>query len=316
MQLKASAPGSLMLLGEFAVLNGKQALVCAVDKRLSVTLTPRLDTRIEIVSNMMGQYSTDLSQLKNVELKPFRFVLAALQQFQNELQQGCDINIESEFSATIGLGSSAAVTVAMLAALMHWLNIPYTALQLVKRGRDVVRAVQSIGSGADIAASVYGGVVNYNIDMQSIENFAVTLPLIAVYAGYKTETAKVIQFVQQQFAHNETELQAIYDNIGQYSLQGVEAIRDSNWKKLGELMNAQQIMMEALGVSSPLLRGMIEDLRKHENILGAKISGSGMGDCVIGLGELPEHYQCRIQDQFLQRIPVGVTTQGVYCEEI
>jgi mevalonate kinase len=314
MQLKASAPGSLMLLGEFAVLQGKQALVCAVDKRLSVTLTPRTDTRIEITSSALGHLSIDLSQLEIV--KPFQFVLAALQTFQHQLQQGCDIQIESEFSDKIGFGSSAAVTVATLAALMHWLNIPYSSLELVSRGRDVVRHVQGIGSGADIAASVYGGVVSYNAKSLSVEKISVTLPLNAIYAGYKTPTVDVIQHVQNQFANNHTALHDIYDNIGQCSLQAVNFVRDSDWIKLGDSMNEQQAMMESLGVSSPLLSGMVEDLRLHPGIFGAKISGSGMGDCVIGLGELPESYQCLIQGQLMQRIPVATTLQGVYCEKI
>lgn len=304
MQLKASAPGSLMLLGEFAVLHGKQALVCAVDKRLTVTLTPRSDTRIEINSSTLGHLSTDISELKIV--KPFQFVLSVLQSFQ--LQKGCDIAIESEFSATIGFGSSAAVTVATLAVLMNWLNIPYSTLELIRRGRDVIRLVQGMGSGADVAASVMGGVVNYNADQLSVEKFSVALPLNAIYAGYKTPTVEVIQHVRNLFANNNDSLHAIYEKIGECSLQAVNFVRESNWIKLGESMNVQQEMMESLGVSTPLLQGIVEDLRQHSGILGAKISGSGMGDCVIGLGELPAHY--------MQRIPVAVSLQGVQCEKI
>ena len=51
MPFKASAPGSLMLLGEHAVLHGKPALVGALDKRITVTLTPMRHDRIEIISN-------------------------------------------------------------------------------------------------------------------------------------------------------------------------------------------------------------------------------------------------------------------------
>ncbi len=120
MQFKASAPGSLMLLGEYAVLHGQQAWVCALHKRITVTLTPRNDDRIEIYSDNHGQYSTDTQHL-TIE-KPFEFVLAALKQHQAVLRRGCDIHIESTFSDTIGFGSSAAVTTATLAALFNWLN--------------------------------------------------------------------------------------------------------------------------------------------------------------------------------------------------
>jgi len=311
MLLKASAPGSLMLMGEFAVLQGKCALVCAVDKRLTVTLSPRSDTRIEITSSI-GQLSTDITQLEII--KPFQFVLSVLQSFS--LHHGFDITIESEFSDTIGLGSSAAVTVAMLAALMKWQKGSYSASDLIIRGRDVIRRVQGLGSGADIAASVMGGVIRYNAETVKVETFPVLLPLLAIYSGYKTPTVEVIQHVQKQFADKPDALHAIYNNIGRCSEQAVHFMRESNWTQLGKSMNAQQEMMQDLGVSTPLMQAIIEYLRHHPGIFGAKISGSGMGDCVIGLGELPEQSQCFIQGQSLLRIPVTVSQQGVQCEEI
>src|SRR5690348_13669022 len=139
MQFKASAPGSLMLLGEYAVLYGKHAIVCAVDKRISVTLTPRGDDRIEIKSPL-GFYATDLYQLK-VE-KPFHFVLGVLKHYQAKMKRGCDIEIVSEFSDKVGLGSSAAVTVATIAALVTWLNIRVSPFDLMRQARTVVRQVQ------------------------------------------------------------------------------------------------------------------------------------------------------------------------------
>ena len=105
MQLKAHAPGSLMLLGEYGVLYGKHALVCAVDKRISVVLTPRADEKIILRSSLQGEYVTSLTNLE-IE-KPFQFVLGALKQYQSRLKRGCEIEITSEFSDKIGLGSSA-----------------------------------------------------------------------------------------------------------------------------------------------------------------------------------------------------------------
>ncbi len=76
MSYKTSAPGSVMLLGEYAVLFGKPALVCALNKRIHVTLTPRQDTTINIHSELLGTYTTELNELQMV--KPFQFVLGRL----------------------------------------------------------------------------------------------------------------------------------------------------------------------------------------------------------------------------------------------
>lgn len=314
MQLKATAPGSFMLLGEYAVLHGKQALVCAIDKRITVTLTPRQDTKIEIQSSLLGNYSTELSILKPE--KPFQFVLGALTQYQGKLKRGCNIHIATEFSDKIGLGSSAAVTVATLAALSVWMDVKASPLELVRQGRRVIREIQGQGSGADIAASVFGGMVSYSAQPLSAEKLYVTHPLTALYAGYKTPTSEAIQYVQNYFSAYPNLFRQICNGIGQCVVEGLHYARKSDWVKLGEIMNMQQGMLESLGVSTPLLRNMIDDLRSQDGILGAKISGSGMGDCIIGLGDLPSSYESENAQQGVQHIPVAMTLQGVQCEKI
>ncbi|RDI45181.1 mevalonate kinase [Aquicella lusitana] len=315
MQLKASAPGSLILLGEYAVLHGKHALVCAVNKYITVTLTPSLDKRIEIESSLHGRYETDLTSI-SIE-KPFHFVLGALQHYQPKLKTGCHIAIESEFSDKVGLGSSAAVTVATLAALVTWLNIRVSPLDLVRQGRNVVRHVQGVGSGADIAASVYGGLVGYQPQPLLVEKFAATYPLSALYAGFKTPTVEAIKRVQQQFSAHPDLFRHISNSIGQCAFSGMHAARKAEWSKLGEIMNIQQGMMEALGVSLPILRDMVEELRKQPGMLGAKISGSGLGDCVVGLGgPLPDQYVYKGEHTGIQPVSAQMSQQGVRCEKI
>lgn len=306
MPFKAHAPGSLMLLGEYAVLYGKPALVCAVNKRITVILTPRTDDRIEIQSALHGHYSTSLSELA-IE-KPFQFVLGALKQYQPRLRRGCEIEIHSEFSDKVGLGSSAAVTVATLAALVTWLNLKISPLELVRQGRSVVKQVQGVGSGADVSASVYGGMVGYQPQPLAVEKMSHLSPLTVVYSGFKTPTVDAIKQVQTNFSTHAQLLHHIHQSIGQCALDGILLARKGDWQTLGTMMNIQQGMMESLGVSMPILREYIESLRKQPGIFGAKISGSGLGDCVVGLGV------SQLQD--LQPLDVAMTLQGIQCEKI
>ncbi|MCC5850695.1 MAG: GHMP kinase, partial [Verrucomicrobia bacterium] len=106
----ASAPGTLMLMGEHAVLHGHRALCAAVDPRISVSLHPRQDRRLRVVS-ALGEMETDLKSLEPVP--PFTFVMEAVR--RSGIHRGLDLDIQSGFSAEIGFGSSAAVTVATVA---------------------------------------------------------------------------------------------------------------------------------------------------------------------------------------------------------
>lgn len=314
MSFKASAPGSLMLLGEYAVLHGKHALVCAVDKRINVTVTPRTDDIVTIHSDTLGDYETRIAHIQ-IE-KPFQFVLAALKQYEAIMSYGCDIDIETTFSEKVGLGSSAAVTVATLAALAKWSKIRISTQDLVRQGRKLIRQVQGAGSGADVAASVYGGIIAYHAQPLSIEKFSNLHPLTVLYSGKKTPTSEMIKYVQDKFAEHPSIYRNMMTCIGQCSFEGMQFVRQEKWAELGQVMNIQQGMMESLGVSDLLLRYMIEELRSKKEILGVKISGSGLGDCVVGLGQIPVEDTYIGERNGIQRIFVDMTSQGVTCEEI
>jgi mevalonate kinase len=323
MQLKTSAPGSLMLLGEYGVLHGQHALICAVDKYIRVLLSPRTDERIEIFSAKYHRsvYTTFIKQL-TIE-PPFQFVLAVLKYYQSKLTHGCTIEIESDFSAQMGLGSSAAVTVAILSALTIWLGIHTSLRELVRIGRLIVRRVQGVGSGADVAASVYGGIIGYRVQPLTVEQYPVRYPLTALYAGFKTPTAVAIKQVYDRFAGCPQIFRQICRGIGQCGLAGMQLVRQQDWQQLGKIMTVQQGLLTALGVNTPLLQDMVDSLCAQTMILGAKISGSGLGDCVIGLGDLPDMhtryasaYHHTALNATVQRITVQMTAQGVQCEKV
>lgn len=314
MSYKTSAPGSVMLLGEYAVLFGMPALVCAVDKRIHVNLTPRADRQIHIHSETLGSHVTDLTEINLTP--PFQFVLSAIKQYQGRLSRGCDIEIVSEFSDKVGLGSSAAVTVATIAALTAWLGLRMAPLNLIRQCRSVIRECQGLGSGADVAASVMGGVVYYTAQPLAAEKIAITLPIQLHYTGFKTPTVTAVKAVEERFQAYPQLFRQICAAIGQCATDGMRLLRHGNWQQLGEIMNMQQGLMESLGVSLPVIQHMVTLLRQQSGVKGAKISGSGLGDCVIGLGESTNAIQFGDQYAGIQPIPVEMTLHGVQGEKI
>lgn len=279
--ITASAPGSLMLLGEHAVLHGRLALVAAVSQRLAVSLTPRPDTRIEIVS-ALGRHETDLRQL---EPHPqFRFILKAIERDAAALEAGFTLSVVADFSHTIGFGSSAAVTVAAVGALRALLGRPADPGAVFARALEVVRDVQGLGSGADVAASVHGGIVAYRARPLEIQPLTERHPLTAVYSGSKRPTPEVVRLVNERGAQFPHLFEDLFDLMERCSMDAFEAIQLRDWTSLGRILDIGQGLMDALGVNNAALSSIIHALRADPGILGAKISGSGLGDCAIGLG--------------------------------
>lgn len=301
MSYKASAPGSLMLFGEYAVLHGETAVACAIDKRIIVELIPRDDKKL-LIHSALGEYSSDINKIKVTS--PFEFVLTALKTYK--LKKGCDIHITSEFSHEVGFGSSAAVTVATLSVLHAMLAKKVNNMGLIRQAIKVIHAVQKRGSGTDVAASVLGGIVAYDISPLKVKKYSFTPPISVVYVGYKTPTHVALEKMKKKFQKQKKLYQYIFSSIGQCSKDAKTAIGAKNWRRIGEMMNVQQGLLDALGVNTPDIQQYIDFLRTNKNIYGAKISGSGLGDCVIGIGANIEHPNA---------IPVAITLKGVTYEK-
>jgi mevalonate kinase len=281
--VQASAPGSLMLMGEHAVLHGQPAIVTAISKRMKVELTPRTDS-VVLLHSTLGEHETTLDELGPNE--SFRFVLGAIRACREGIGQGFELDIRSEMSHQMGLGSSAAVTVATLAALAGAQGQAVDPHALMERGIRIIRKAQGgVGSGADVAASAYGGVLRFFAEDPEVVSLPVAPKLTVLYSGSKTPTPEVISIVEEN-RKNQPEVFAELDElIGDLVRRAFAAATAEDWESVGELMNIHQGLLDALGVSNAKLSELVYDLREDPNILGSKISGAGLGDCVVGLGK-------------------------------
>jgi len=77
--------------------------------------------------------------------------------------------------------------------------------------------------------------------------------------------------------------------MGASATVAFEALSAGNYVEVGEILRINQGLMDALGVSNRVLWEIVQRLQEEPGILGAKISGSGLGDCVVALGEIPEN---------------------------
>ncbi len=307
-----------MLLGEHAVLHDKQAMVLAVDRRIHVTLSPRPDKLI-IIRSALGKLEGSIETL-NIQ-KPFDFVITSILPFKPLLKQGFELEIISDFSDKIGLGSSAAVSVAVLAVFYQWLGAPLErpfadqaslAQWLFQQALQVIRRVQGFGSGADAAASVFGGVLLYQqCGPYPLKRFSETLPITVVYSGAKTPTAVVVAQVEALRARYPLVIATLYETMDAIVRQASLALEAGFDADLGALMNMQNACLTALGVNNAALEAITGYLRQQPGIQGAKIAGSGLGDCVIALGT------CITADLRLMpgiKMDVSVSPQGVCYE--
>lgn len=286
MLYQAKVPGSLMLLGEYAVVNGHPGIVCAVDRFITVTLTPASNNML-FLTTPLGQHHVSLDNIAGVA--PFEYVLTACK-LMGPFPQGFSLQTSGNLSPRLGLGSSAAVTVGTLSVLYQWkhghLPPPHTLWELSKK---VIETVQGQGSGADAAASIWGGVClfqNAPLQVSLLEN---TPPLTVVYSGQKQITTQALASISQlrtEFPHFMT----AWDNsMSRLTETGYGAIQKKDWETLGRVCHLSHGLLRTLGVSPSRLEKIVTKLEQQNEIRGAKISGSGFGDCIIAIGSLTKN---------------------------
>ena len=232
MRITASAPGKLVLIGEYAVLEGAPALVLAVDRRVSVVLTTLPDDTIDVVSPTL-QLTAQLrirhdgiawSDALPAELAWVATLLASYAR-TNSLC-ACRVELDSgplyldggEARRKLGLGSSAALCVALLGALHAAAGLPPPTLDACVRTYCAIQGGRS--SGIDAAASLVGGLLRFRLERGMPHCVAAQLLAglywCCIYSGRPASTSAMLATVAAwrkrapgAFAHRTHELATI-----------------------------------------------------------------------------------------------------------
>lgn len=104
--------------------------------------------------------------------------------------------------------------------------------------------------------------------------------LVIGHSGEASSTLEAVRKVARLAHHNPQPTEAIFDEIGNLALRGAAALQTGAFDALSELMNRNQQLLEALGVSTPRLQQMCEAARRA-GAWGAKLTGGGGGGCMI-----------------------------------
>ncbi len=266
-----SAPGKVLLMGDHAVVYGRPCLVTAVDYRLSLSMELSEDQKTHIDTPGVSD-TRFLSQA----------LLCATRTWGMKLP-GLIISTKSQFSGTYGLGSSAAVTVATVAALERLLEKKANQKEVFDISYKAILDVQGLGSGFDAAAATFGGVLYFVTAGKAIEPLVVSdMPLVIGYTGTKADTVSLMNEVGKKMEFQPERVGRIFDAIAGLVDDAKTKILEGDWERVGRLMDFNQEYLRDLGVSSEKLESLIS-AAKNAGAWGAKLSGAGGGDCMIAL---------------------------------
>jgi mevalonate kinase len=311
--IEATAPGKVILFGEHAVVYGRPAVAAPVSHVRAKAVIERIDEREVWLSAPDLGLQSRLSQAGPDD--PLAAVLRLVQAQPNGIElTGLSLKVQSDIPIAGGLGSGAAISVAVIRALVAYLGLGETfdSERISQLAYEVERLHHGNPSGIDNTVIAYEQAVYFvrQEPQNHIEVFAPARPLRLLIAdtGIRSATKDVVNDVRWQWTADQARFETIFDACGRIAESGRQAILAGDLLTVGQLMVENHEWLVRMTVSAPRLDRLVEAARQA-GALGAKLSGAGRGGNVIAL--VNDSSEDQVREKLLATGAVAVLASDV-----
>jgi phosphomevalonate kinase len=328
-RIQARAPGKLVALGEYAVLEGAPALVLAIDRYAVATLEPSRDGACHLRTRMAEQrdHSFPLGVSSGVGLVD---TVTAQAPAGGAWSAVLDSSAFFVGATKLGLGSSAAALCAWAGAWGRYAAPgafdPDTSLAALV---GLHRAFQGgRGSGIDVAASLSGGAVEFRLDAAGMPRVgSVRLPnsvgFAGIFAGRSASTPELIAHFRGFQAARPAEAAKWVRRLSATAEAGCAAARggaaDAFVEAIADYGRGLARLGEAIGAD--IVTAEHRQIGEHARRYGVayKVSGAGGGDlglaCALDRGAL-EAFKAAVREQGFRVIELGLAEHGLRVNDL
>lgn len=207
-----------------------------------------------------------------------------------------------EIPCKAGLGSSAAMAVAIIKTLVKYKNLDWPLEKINALALESECVFHGTPSGIDNTVATYGGICyladpqRFSLPLCAVKNLnlkkltASFLPSLAEPVSFviintrkERETKRLVDHVREEKLKNPEQMEGIFSEIGTFAWKGYDCLVHKKYEELGKLMQRNHELLRSLGVSSPELE-KASSCAYQKGALGTKLTGAGGGGCLIAFG--------------------------------
>lgn len=280
-----TAPGKIILAGEHAVVYGQPAIALPVFQvGAEATVQPYSGDQMGAIRIVAPDINLDSQLSLLAENHPLAMaVRGTLQALEMQQPPGCLIKVHSTIPIAAGLGSGAAVSVAIIRALSKFFGRPLSDEIVSQLAYQTEKQYHGTPSGIDNTVITYGNAVYFK-RKKPILRLSVPVPFTLVIgdSGVSSPTAITVRDVRQSWEREPSRYDQIFKDVGKLVDKVRQHIESGRPEKMGRLLNDNHTLLQEMGVSSVELDQLV-DAARGAGALGAKLSGGGRGGNMIAL---------------------------------
>ena len=310
----AKAPGKIILFGEHAVVYGEPAIAIPVNKvNATARVIPNLEAQSGEVRIQAPDIQLDASLSELSEDHPLAYaVRMGLKAASVDQPPSFTLQISSTIPISAGMGSSAAIAIAIIRALGDFFGAPLSAGDISSLAYEVEKFQHGTPSGIDNNVIAHQQPVFF-VRNEPIETLTIEHPTHWVIAdsGEKTPTRETVSDVRKLYDSDPTTYGECFNQIGEIAREAREGLIKGELTRLGKLMDDNQRLLESIGVSSSSLEHLIK-AAKDAGAVGAKLSGGGRGGNIIALSTADNmaHIEAALLNAGAQRVITTILNKG------
>ncbi len=274
---EATGRGKLIVFGEHAVVYGHRAVACSLPRGATAVVTPSSQPRRSV---------THVDGSLEIDERAERALAAIFDTFELSPRHH-SVDVELSIPVGCGLGSSAAMAVAVARSAARLTDLDEDDA----RGRidEAVAASESVfhgkSSGIDHAAALGTGFFAFSNTHGWPEITSLDVPehrWIVARVAPPAPTSQMVASVATLRQRHPQQVDPIFERFDALASAGAQALEAGRWSDVGALMDLNQGLLSAIGVSTPDLESACYAAREA-GALGAKLTGAGGGGCIIAL---------------------------------
>jgi D-glycero-alpha-D-manno-heptose-7-phosphate kinase len=295
-RITASAPTRIDLAGGtidiwplYLFHHGAQTLNAAISLRAHVTLEPRDDDRVEIVSEDTGIHVTvdTPGALRDDD------TLALLGRLVYAYDaRGVSMRTRGESPAGAGIAGSSALNVAVCAALAHWTGASTEPETILETAKNVEAQAIKVPTGLqDYRPAMYGGIAAIELCERGLTRVPLTVDplelqkrIVLCYTGAPRNSGTNNWDIMKRHIDGDAHVFDCFERIRDTAGHMRTALEGGDWEGVGRYLQVEWDNRKRLapGVTTPLIDELIARALAAGAYAG-KVCGAGGGGCLFCL---------------------------------